>query len=1159
MKHLLLLFTLLLFAAKGQAQPYDWAIPTDPFFSPTTTVSDVLMHNGRLFHVYDSAGNTLKATVYNPATGTWSYLGHIANPQYNSKIQLQLVGNELYIVAQSSVDHTLFRFDLTTHQFTNLASVPTGMPSSNWEFRAGSTPDQLYLLHVSNYSYLNITHYNTATQAWDLQDITTVMNPTADYLYGYHLELYLTNTEVYVGLSGTRSAIGVALQSNLAGIAPYNSAGSNDVFLRMDGAVTTDVTFCLTGDGQTAPVANIRSNSLVKTWEKPVTTSDIQILSATDPALDFNVTPSYETALADPAYSFLVSAFSGVGSASPADKCYLYRKDLTTGVWDSIGPKIEQGTPTLTSPFRLSLDNGVQHMGLQYASMATGYSTRMMVLNRRPYLGTGSTNTNTGICVGHANEIYPLVTYNDTDNDSVRIVSLSSLGGVITNLSWIGSGIATGGPVISKFKLYGTFTSSVSDRIVIGYTDGWNTYYDTLPPISTSAAAPNVTFSESPLYLCNNENLIDLSHYVSYFDAGVFTLNGQVLSSPMVNGETLSQTTPNGTLYYRTSVNGCFVETGVSFAFVTAGTAVGTATPADCGTTNGTAQVNFTPGTSTNTTVEWSTGETTTTIANLAPGAYYYAVTDEYGCHTTGLADVNVNGISVTPTITNVSCAGLNDGSISVAVTSPSAHQVIWSDGYSVPTITHLAPGDYEVTVLDASGCHETFSYTITEPAPITASFTSYEPDCGLSNGIVYGTYTGGGAGGGLSYNWLGTGQTGGNLTNVPHGSYEVQVSDVHGCVDTFSYQLDDYQAADIHDSVVPTHCGDSDGAIFITFTQDANGGTLPASFTWSNGASQRNNLDLAAGTYTITAASGPVNNRCYSAKTLTVGTEMPLKQEICMVTVDSATTTNIVVWEKVETTGIDHYNIYRENAVAGHYMLIDTVDFDNESLFNDVVVSPLDRSWRYKISAVNVCGVESATSTAHKTVHLNSIVDLGNGSMDIYWDDYEGQTAAEYVVWRHTDLLGWEALSPTVPFGTSVYNDVPPSGSTGLDYYVDMAFDFPCTAQKNQDFNSARSNKDKGQFSVGNGTGDSNDGIEELVDNATVLVYPNPFNDQVTIEIAQATQNIQVNVFSISGQLQQTGSFGNGTNELDLSQLQPGIYLLQLGSSGNRKQLVKL
>jgi hypothetical protein len=1119
MKHLFLLLTLLLFAAKGLAQQYDWATPTDPFFSPTTTVSDVLMHNGRLFHVYDSAGNTLKATLYNPATGTWQYLGHISNPQYNSKIQVQLVGSELYIVAQSPVGHTLFRFDLATNQFTNLASVPTGMPSSNWEFRAGSTPDQIYLLHVSNYSYLNISHYNTTTQAWDLQDITTVMNPTADYLYGYHLELYLTNTDVYVGLSGTRSAIGVIPQSNLAGIAPYNSAGSNDVFLRMDGSVTTDVTFCLTGDGQTAPVANIRSNSLVKTWEKPVTTSDILILSATDPALDFNVTPTYEATLASPAYSFLVSAFSGIGSASPADKCYLYHKDLSTSAWDSIGPKIEQGTPTFTSPFRLSLDNGAQHMGLQYASMNTGYNTRMLVLNQRPFLATGSTTANTGICVGHTNEIYPLVAYNDSDNDSVRIVSLSSLGGVITHLSWTGAGIATGGPVISKFKIYGTFTSSASDRIVIGYTDGWNTYYDTLPLIGTSASAPSVTFSDSPLYLCNNENLIDLSHYVSYFDQGVFTLNGEVLSSPMVNGETLSQTTPNGTLDYMTSVNGCFVETGVSFAFVTAGTAVGTSTPADCGTTNGTAQVNFTPGTSTNTIVEWSTGETTTAIANLAPGAYYYAVTDEFGCHTTGLADVHLNGISVTPTITNVSCAGLNDGSISVAVTSPSTYQLLWSDGYSVPTITHLAPGDYEVTVLDASGCQATFSYTITEPAAITASFTSYEPDCGLSNGIVYGTYTGAGAGGGLNYNWLGTGQTGGNLTNVPHGYYEVQVSDVHGCVDTFGYQLDDYQAADIHDSVVPTHCGDSDGAIFITFTQDPNGGTLPASFTWSNGTTQRNNLDLGAGTYTITAASGPVNNRCYSAKTMTVGTGMPIKQEICMV----------------------------------------TVDFDNESLFNDVVVSPLDRSWRYKIAAVSVCGVESATSNPHKTVHLNSIVDLGNGSMDIYWDDYEGQTAAEYVVWRHTDQLGWEALSPTVPFGTSVYNDVPPAGSTGLDYYVDMAFDFPCTAQKNQDFNSARSNKDKGQFSAGNGTGDSNDGIEEIVDNATVLVYPNPFNDELTIEIVQATQDIEVRVFSISGQLQQAGAFGNGTSQLDLSQLQSGVYLLQLGNSGRMKQLVKL
>jgi hypothetical protein len=190
--------------------------------------------------------------------------------------------------------------------------------------------------------------------------------------------------------------------------------------------------------------------------------------------------------------------------------------------------------------------------------------------------------------------------------------------------------------------------------------------------------------------------------------------------------------------------------------------------------------------------------------------------------------------------------------------------------------------------------------------------------------------------------------------------------------------------------------------------------------------------------------------------------------------------------------------------------------------------------------------------------MHLNAIVNLGNGSNDIFWDDYEGLVELEYIVYRHTDQNGWEALNPTVPFGTTVYNDSPPVGSTGIDYYVDMSIATPCTAEKAQDFNSARSNKDKGQFATGNGTGDSNNSIDELIGNALVSVYPNPFSDQLTVRISDATDEIAVTVYSVDGQLQYAGGFSNGTNVLNLEHLQAGIYMVKVGES-HTMQFIKL
>jgi hypothetical protein len=212
-----------------------------------------------------------------------------------------------------------------------------------------------------------------------------------------------------------------------------------------------------------------------------------------------------------------------------------------------------------------------------------------------------------------------------------------------------------------------------------------------------------------------------------------------------------------------------------------------------------------------------------------------------------------------------------------------------------------------------------------------------------------------------------------------------------------------------------------------------------------------------------------------------------------------------------------------------------------------------MDRSWRYKMSAVNACGEESPISTEHKTLHLNTILNTGNGSFDVLWDDYEGSGNVNgYVVWRKTDQVDWDSISPLIALGTSFYNDVPPAGSTGVDYYIEMVLNSPCTAEKAQDFNTTRSNRERGQFAAGDGVdGASSNGISENYLNE-ITMYPNPTQGAVTF-VQNGNEVITYRVTSLSGKVVSTITSSESKTEIQLDEFQSGIYLVEISSSNSK------
>ncbi|MEI6852431.1 MAG: gliding motility-associated C-terminal domain-containing protein, partial [Bacteroidota bacterium] len=253
-------------------------------------------------------------------------------------------------------------------------------------------------------------------------------------------------------------------------------------------------------------------------------------------------------------------------------------------------------------------------------------------------------------------------------------------------------------------------------------------------------------------------------------------------------------------------------------------------------------------------TYHWSNGATTPVINGLGAGNYSVSVTDINGCVST--ANINItqpalltSGISAS---TNIPCYGGNNGSASVTATGGTApFSYSWSNGANTPAIYSLTAGNYSVTVSDFQGCSATTSVAITQPAQLTSSVSSSNNvSCfGGNNGSATILVAGGTAP--YSYNWSNGANTA-TISNLAAGNYSVIVTDFNGCfvVNSIIITQPAFMSTAVSSSTPVSCYGGSNGSAMAA----ANGGTLPYTYNWSNGANTANVNGLSAGIYTVTA-----------------------------------------------------------------------------------------------------------------------------------------------------------------------------------------------------------------------------------------------------------------------------------------------------------------
>lgn len=530
-----------------------------------------------------------------------------------------------------------------------------------------------------------------------------------------------------------------------------------------------------------------------------------------------------------------------------------------------------------------------------------------------------------------------------------------------------------------------------------------------------------------------------------------------------------------------------------------------TAVDATCGSNDGAASA-FATGGSIPYNYYWSNGAVTPANNNIPAGQYQITVTDGRGCQNFAMANVSdVNGPQITVgTITNTTCPADANGSAAISVSGGvSPYTYTWSNGSTAQNLAGVVAGTYEVTVKDASGCSAVRSITVGGPAQFSANASIQSPSCGSTNGSIALNVSGGTAP--FMYQWS-TGVTTSSITGAGVGAYEVLVTDVNGCIGEFDFVLSEIGAPTINlVSSIVTPCNSTNGGIQVNVF-----GNGPFTYNWNDGVSSvgtnQNLSNVGVGTYFLTATD---NLGCSSMFIGNVGPEFPIT-EICLVTVDTATGTNLVVWEKPIVNYIDGYRIYRESSVSGQYQPIAYIDYNDLSQYTDLAANPLVRGWRYKITAVDNCGNESVLSPRHKTIHLTNSYGLG-GQINLSWDDYEGFPFSTFAIWRYSDQAGFSLLQ-NLPSNLRSFTDIaPPAGN--VYYFIEVVPDVPCVSTRAVNHNTTRSNKTQ--------TIASPTGVDEFSAVTNMTIYPQPNNGQFNVSLNSRDNGVAtMSIYGADGKL---------------------------------------
>lgn len=267
----------------------------------------------------------------------------------------------------------------------------------------------------------------------------------------------------------------------------------------------------------------------------------------------------------------------------------------------------------------------------------------------------------------------------------------------------------------------------------------------------------------------------------------------------------------------------------------------------------------------------------------------------------------------------------------------------------------------------------------------------------------------------------------------------------------------------------------------------------------------------------------------------------------ICMVTFDTISQKNMVIWNKTETLLISHVNIYEETSQNEVYEKIAEVPYVNPGIYLDTNSYPLIRSFKYRISFVDTTNHESEKSPFHKTIHLN----IGSGiyGFNLIWNYYEGFEFLTYNIYRKIGTEPYVKIA-SVASNVNSYTDFYVTSGV-VTYYIEVVRPEPCHPNlKSSDFSTV----------VSNVAAAVPLGIEEN-QKSGVIIYPNPAKDKMFVLMdSRQVKSYRIELFQPNGQVLFSKESMENRSEIDLSTLNSGVYFVRISSENSTlvKKLIK-
>tara|TARA_B100000900_G_scaffold53214_1_gene39436 strand:- start:21135 stop:24950 length:3816 start_codon:yes stop_codon:yes gene_type:complete len=219
---------------------------------------------------------------------------------------------------------------------------------------------------------------------------------------------------------------------------------------------------------------------------------------------------------------------------------------------------------------------------------------------------------------------------------------------------------------------------------------------------------------------------------------------------------------------------------------------------------------------------------------------------------------------------TNSNCYNSNTGSAGIVSVQNGSNQYIysWSNGDTTSNITNLGPGNYDCIITDQNWqqCTDTISISIDEPDSLNITENINPLLCfGDSNASINLIISGG-----ISpYNEIWA--NGITPNNLGPGMYSYTITDSNGCtVNDSIIILEPIELTSTISSTDITNCIIDDGTIDL----NVSGGAGQISYTWSNGSTNEDLVNLSSGSYFVVISD---SNNCILTDTAIIDNYMSL------------------------------------------------------------------------------------------------------------------------------------------------------------------------------------------------------------------------------------------------------------------------------------------